>query len=1233
MPPKSKMRDNVAKLSKPTDAEHTQKRMNVYIGDWQPKDIEAWVLPAPVKNVTRDRVFDFRKIKGYSPGIAHLVKEAVNNATDNAKRTRAQGYDAGDVEVTYTPHMISVKNYGMGIPVVKEEIEVPITKQTIELWRAEVLFGLMNSGTNMDDDERTDSAGVNGMGGKIVNFLSTDYEVDHADSNGRRLTLTWKNGELVKTRLHKTYSGPAYTQVTYSPNLALFKVTPDPNTGGIPNDILEACMAIAVGSCASVEVPCVVNKKRYTWPSFERFAYAAYLGTKPPASNIIKLKGKGTRVHYEYELLVLNGKFGANQIFINGIQTSSGINVTAVLRAIAATIAEDVGGRVTENSITDYITIIGNATVNKPTFTGQDKNIYTGPEWTVPALTSTDRTKLRTWEAHKNASAKGQKKLIDDVAKTNRTRFAISDLEKLVDANNITKPKDFSVMTLCLCEGDSAAGFFTELRPLIRCPVTGQTGEYTHGMLKLQGKVTNVMRLEPSEVYKLIEFKPGGTNNALAQIVRAMGLIAPKKLDDWNEPMDQSRLRYNRVLIMADADVDGKHIVGLLFSFFLRIAPQFVRDGRVQFYHMPMIRVFRTPISPAARRRISGVPKTTDTLLFTSQHDFQRFTEVQGTAIGRGNIKYYKGLATASRKDAQDDAKMFSQLVVVLTVTAETMEALWKAFGRENVPERKKWMMDSYYTKLNAFSGDLVYQNGFISSTIRSPTMPFDAFVNDELIQYSITSVTRSIPSIMDGFKECQRKVFFTAYVLGEMKPGDLSGKKANTLALSAANRTVYLYGDSSLSEAVTTMTWDYPGACIMPTIECVSTKKSRDNRMPSPRYVEIALPTWIPKVFLPDDNTYTAVRLVEEDQKVEFREFYPIIPMGLVNGSSGVGTGWSSSVPTYNPVTLAQWLMYRMNGERQPLAPYFRYFYGDVVYDPVSKTWTSVGRIRIRPMGRSTKKQSVMIHELPIGRTISEYRIWLDTLVAEGHIGSAEIVVDPRGQPGKHIILLKDVPVGTYDDVHKLGLVKNISTTNMTFLVYDQINQKSVPVIFKSAEDIMEVFYENRLFYYNMYRTAKLYALAGNIAYVDLKREYIRLQIDGYVKINKRDVEQIVKDYMKQPSFMSLISNLIEYSANSKGEMPDVAQLPTEARKRVIEFLGLPQRVVTTQEIDRLDAESMKLRAKYEKYNTHTPEQLWYRKLAKLITYLNQTHPDLFTSPWEDYVSVYPDFPDITKL
>ena len=221
----------------------------------------------------------------------------------------------------------------------------------------------------------------------------------------------------------------------------------------------------------------------------------------------------------------------------------------------------------------------------------------------------------------------------------------------------------------------------------------------------------------------------------------------------------------------------------------------------------------------------------------------------------------------------------------------ETPEAIAVAFDRERVDDRKKWIIAKYQP------------DEFLDPTL--PSIPYHEFIDKELVHFAHADNIRSLPSIVDGLKMSQRKVLYAAFkkdMKAEMKVIQLSGY--------IAEQTEYHHGDTALINCIVRMAQNFVGSNNLPLLMPVGqfgTRHQGGEDFASARYIYTKLSPIARKVFPAVDDALLE-RVEEDGHVVEPKHYLPVIPWILVNGSRGVGTGWSTDINSYNPLEIIKY-------------------------------------------------------------------------------------------------------------------------------------------------------------------------------------------------------------------------------------------------------------------------------------------------------------------------------------
>ena len=271
------------------------------------------------------------------------------------------------------------------------------------------------------------------------------------------------------------------------------------------------------------------------------------------------------------------------------------------------------------------------------------------------------------------------------------------------------------------------------------------------------------------------------------------------------------------------------------------------------------------------------------------------------------------------------------------------------AFDKRFADNRKKWL--STYDR-----------NNIIEHSQKSIT--YSEFIDKELIHFSNYDNERSIPNICDGLKPSQRKVLFDSLkknLLKEIKVSQLSGY--------ISEQSSYHHGENYLQGTIISMAHNFIGSnninLLNPNGQ-FGTRLLGGKDSASPRYIFTNLNHLTKLIFHPDDLPLLDY-LNDDGFKIEPKYYVPIIPMILVNGCEGIGTGFSTKIPCYNPIQIVDNLKRMMRGEDiEEMSPWYRGYNGNII-KLNDKTFISRGKYTF------VDTNTVVIDELPIG-------IWTDT-------------------------------------------------------------------------------------------------------------------------------------------------------------------------------------------------------------------------------------------------------------
>lgn len=241
------------------------------------------------------------------------------------------------------------------------------------------------------------------------------------------------------------------------------------------------------------------------------------------------------------------------------------------------------------------------------------------------------------------------------------------------------------------------------------------------------------------------------------------------------------------------------------------------------------------------------------------------------------------------------------------------------AFAKNKVEERKKW--------LNRVEKDtfLNYRDA------QKYGVNYSDFINRELVLFSQYDNVRSIPHLLDGFKPSQRKVLYACFkkkLKNEIKVAQLAGY--------IGEHSAYHHGDMSLNGTIIGMAQSYCGSnnvnLLFPGGQ-FGTRRMGGKDHASARYIFTRLEKIARTIFHPDDDALLTY-LNDDGLSIEPEYYMPVIPMVLVNGSDGIGTGWSTTIQNHDPREIIANIRKMINGEEpEEMHPHFDGYTGEVRY------------------------------------------------------------------------------------------------------------------------------------------------------------------------------------------------------------------------------------------------------------------------------------------------------------
>ncbi len=882
-----------------------------------------------------------------------------------------------------------------------------------KVWVPQMIFAELLTSTNYDAEEKKLVGGKNGYGVKLVNIFAKQLQVMITDAS-RKLSYE-QTYSLNMTRIGEPKVKPTKT----SKSSVAIRWEPDFGRFGMPeitHDMMKLIERRVWDLAMTVgrEVKVVMNGETLKCRNVTEYAKTYGIAD-------VVYESPNDRWH----IAIGQSKEGAfNMSFVNGIWTSKGgTHVDAVVNQVANHLVDYMETKkktkVKASLVKDQLAVFIVSLIENPSFTSQTKETLTtktGAFGSSPKLSEDTLKKVITRLAIVETLLEAQalRDAKDNTKTDGRKQSRITGIPKLDDAvyAGTTRSKE---CTLILTEGDSAKA--------MALSGLSQEQRKVYGVYPLKGKVLNVKDTSDSKVEHTKE---------IAEMKKILGLHSGKKYTDVSE------LRYGSIMIMTDQDYDGSHIRGLLVNLFHELWHELCAIPGFLTY-------MATPIVKATKGK--------DVKNFYSQYEYEQWKK---THESHGyKVKYYKGLGTSTRDEAKD--YFAKPQAVHFAFVPGSDEAIDLAFNKKRADDRKLWLQG--YDK-----------------SVQVPTgtrVPYPDFINKDLIHFSNYNLERAIPSVMDGLKVSQRKILYAAFkrnLTQEIRVAQFAGY--------VSEHTGYHHGEASLNEAIIGMAQDFMGANNIPWLVPqgqFGTRLQGGSDSASPRYIHTYLQPNVKKLVPAADFPVLEYR-DDDGTPVEPEWYGPVLPMLLVNGARGIGTGYSTYVPPCDPKTLKSMLVRWLEGDDraldEPLSVYFEGFKGTITGgDSAIGCW------------KKLKDGEYLITELPPGTWTQDYREWLEKELAEGRIKD---FVDTSTDKDVHILIK-----GIHDAVVQKSCTFNAKKTNM-----HAFNHEGVITKYDTLNDILKEFAEVRLTLYEKRRLHTIKALENELPYHANVVKFIQDQI-----------------------------------------------------------------------------------------------------------------------------------------
>lgn len=1131
---------------KKTQLEHIIDIPDTYIGSIEKTDIDTWIYDEKEEKII------YKNIK-YIPGLYKIFDEVLVNAIDQHVRTENDDKIKDKVNIIKVNfdeanNSIIIHNNGEGIPIVEHKEH--------GVWVPELIFGHLLTSSNYDKNEKKITGGKNGYGAKLANIFSKSFKIETVDAERKLkyVQLFEKNMTIKGTPIITKSSAKPYTSIEFAPDLDRFGIDK------IDEDTLMLMKkrVLDITACTNKNVSVFLNDKKLECKTMEK--YVNYY-----------LDDEVEKVYEEsserWEVVVaVNPDTKFEQVsFVNGISTlKGGKHVDYVVNNIIKKVQTYLSTKgikrkkidIKPSHLKDNIFIFVRSTIENPAFDSQIKEYLTTPSTKFGSKFEVSDKFIE--KLVKTSLIERALKLSDfkdnlGLQKNNgKKTSSLRGIEKLDDANKAGTNESVKC-TLILTEGDSAKA--------LAIAGLGVVGRDYFGVFPLKGKVLNVRDVTMKKV----------TDNAeINNLVKIMGLkfgTGNKKKEKEDTLKD---LRYGRIMIFTDADVDGSHIKGLLINLFAIFWPELLEIPG-------FIISLATPILKAIKNKESKE--------FYTMTEFNTWKDTIENAK-TWDIKYYKGLGTSTSEEAKGYFTNFEDKNIAYAINdSETdnnskelsIDKIELAFSKDRSEDRKAW--------LKTYNKDSIIEQS-------QKKVLYHEFIDKELIHFSDYDCKRSIPSLCDGLKPSLRKIIYACFkrnLKKEIKVAQLAGY--------ISENSAYHHGEMSLYDSIIGLAQDFVGSN---NIELLAPKGQFGCRLAggkdsaSPRYIFTHLSELTFHIFNPLDNPLLEYN-EDDGKKIEPNWYIPILPLILVNGSDGIGTGFSTKVPPHDPEIIVKNLFNMMDDKSlEQMIPWFRGFRGTIEFKGIndfgSEQYINKGTYKI------IDDTTVLIDELPIGKWTDDYKTFLETLLydkAGDNKNNKQCLVDFSNNSTDKVVNytlkfkkedLKDLKVNEgIETIFKLTDSKYTNYSNMHLY-----NSKGIICKYDNAEDIMKEFYLIRLVYYTKRKDFMLKSMKKELDIYESKVRFIEEFISGKINILQKEDEEIEE---------MLISN--NYPKFGSGEIDDENNVDSFSYEYL---LNMRIKSLTKKKVEELKKLFENKLAVYNELMSKNEKDLWKEDLTKFL-------------------------------
>ena len=1122
------------KYQQKTDKQHILDNPDTYIGSVEHIDSDLWIL-----NNEQTKIIE--KNISYIPALFKLFDEGIVNCRDHVIRMQQaiKNKTENSLPVSYID--ISVQDDGT-IVMMNDGNGIDIAEHPeYKIWIPELIFGHLRTSTNYDKTEKKIVGGKNGFGFKLVLIWSTYGSVETVDHiRGLKYVQEFKNNLDVigKPSITKCKTKP-YTKITFKPDYARLGIA------GLSQDVIallkKRVYDVAAVTDKSLKVK--YNSQLVPVKNFQQYI-DMYIGVANKEDQTTTRAYEDSGERWEYAVALSPTHEFIQVSFVNGIHTAKGGKhieyiLGQITRKLVAYIEKKKKVVVNANSIKEQLVLFLRCDIENPAFDSQTKDFMNTPSSKFGSTcTVSDKfiEKIAKMGVMDAACALTEVKENKAAKKTDGSKTkSIRGIPKLIDANWAGTEKS-ALCSIIFCEGDSAkAGIVSGLSSEDRNVI---------GVYPMKGKILNVRGEQTKKISE---------NKEIAEIKKILGLETGRVYKSA-EDIAKS-LRYGKVLFMTDQDLDGSHIKGLGINLFQSEWPSLTQiPGFIGFMNTPILK---------AR-------KGSQELVFYNEGEYDTWkNSLSEHELKSWNIKYYKGLGTSTGKEFREYFEK-KKTVGFDYKGKNSDDTIDMVFNKKRADDRKEWLGE--YDR-----------ESFLDTNDKM--VSYEEFINKELIHFSKYDCDRSIPNLMDGLKISLRKILYSAFkknLTTEIKVAQFSGY--------VSEHSGYHHGEASLNAAIVGMAQNFVGSnninLLMPNGQ-FGTRLQGGKDSASERYIFTQL-NKITRILFPDADDKILSYLNDDGQLVEPVYYAPIIPMVLVNGSKGIGTGFSTDIMCYNPLQIIQYIKNKLTTNATDYSvteftPYYEGFKGTI--QKISEEGRYLFKGKYEKMG----SDKIRVTELPVGYWTDDFKEYLESLTETVDKNGKKInpVVKEYDDMSKDttvdfVITLCKGKLAELEAIHLdngcSGLEKQFklfttnNTTNMhLFDAHDKLKK------YEKVQEIIDDYFVTRIELYQKRKDYLIGALTQDLMVLSNKSRYITELLEGSVDLRRKKKEEVIQ--MLEDKKYNIVNQDDEYKY----------------------LVKLPMDSVTEENVARLNKEHADKVAELDYVKTTSTSQMWLKELDVL--------------------------------